>query len=308
MNELTYKRLLAVVAASMCFSGFLAQGALAQSAIPGEKDKVLRVCADPNNLPLSHENQQGFENKIAELFARELGWKLEFFWFPQRMGWVRNSLRAQVPQEKRYKCDLVMGVSEDFDQGAPTVHYFRSTYAMAFLKGRGLDNIKTPDDLLKLPPEQLKKLRFGAFAQTPAVDWLLRHNLIDQMVPYQRMTGDPQQYPGEIVEKDLVDGKIDVAFAWGPIAGYFGKNAKNANIVVVPFKPDAEIKFDYAIAMGVRRGEKEWLETVNKLIEKNRTEIERILLEYGVPLIDDKGQVITKAGTGYYTPRQAPSK
>ncbi len=282
--------------------------AFAQTPLPGEKDKVLRVCADPNNLPLSHENQAGFENKIAELFAHELGWKLEFTWFPQRMGWVRNTLRAQVPQEKRYKCDIIMGVPEEFDQAATTTHYFRSTYAMVFLKGRGLDGVKTTEDILKLPPEQLKKLRFGTFAQTPAVDWLLRNGLIDQMVPYQRMTGDPQQYPGQIIEKDLVDGKIDVAFAWGPIAGYFAKNAKSANIAVVPFKPNPEIRFDYAIAMGVRRGEKEWLETVNKLIEKNRTEIERILLDYGVPLIDDKDQVITTAGTGYYTSREAPKK
>lgn len=298
------ERTLAAAGAALLFL-LAAPLALAQAPLPGEKDKVLRVCADPNNLPLSHENQQGFENKIAELFARELGWKLEFTWFPQRMGWVRNTLRAPVPQEKRFKCDIIMGVPEDFDQAATTVHYFRSTYAMAFLKGRGLDDIKTPDDLLKLPRDELGKLRFGVFAQTPAVDWLLRHNLFDQAVPYQRMTGDPKQYPGEIIEKDLVEGKIDIAFAWGPIAGYFGKSAKNANIVVVPFKPDPEIRFDYAIAMGVRRGEKEWLETVNKLIEKNRTQIERILLDYGVPLIDDKGQFITVAGSGHRAARPA---
>lgn len=307
MTQPILHRFFAIAGAVGCFL-CAPQLTLAQTPLPGEKDRVLRVCADPNNLPLSSENLQGFENKIAELLARELGWKLDFTWFPQRMGWVRNTLRAPVPQEKRFKCDIIMGVPEDFDQAATTVHYFRSTYAMAFLKGRGLDGIKTPDDLLKLPPEQLKKLRFGVFAQTPAVDWLLRHNLFEQAVPYQRMTGDPKQYPGEIIEKDLVAGKIDVAFAWGPIAGYFGKNAKDANIVVLPFKPDPEIKFDYAIAMGVRRGEKEWLETVNQLIERNRTEIERILLEFGVPLIDDKGQIIKVAGGGYHAPRPAAPK
>jgi quinoprotein dehydrogenase-associated probable ABC transporter substrate-binding protein len=308
MTQHTLHRFVAVVGATCLLLGFAPRGVRAQAPLPGEKDKILRVCADPNNLPLSSENREGFENKIAELFAKELGWGLDFTWFPQRMGWVRNTLRAPVPEEKRFKCDIIMGVPEDFDQAATSVHYFRSTYAMAFLKGRGLDGIKTPDDLLKLPPEQLKKLRFGVFAQTPAVDWLLKKNLFDQAVPYQRMTGDPKQYPGEIVEKDLVDGKIDVAFAWGPIAGYFGKNAKGANIAVVPFSPDPEIKFDYAIAMGVRRGEKEWLETVNKLIEKNRTQIEQILLDYGVPLIDDKGQFVRTAGAGYHAPRPALPK
>ncbi len=293
---------MALAAAAICLFGVPVYGAFAQDALPGEKDKVLRVCADPNNLPLSNENRQGFENKIAELFAQDLGWTLEFTWFPQRMGWVRNTLRAAVPEEKRFKCDIIMGVPEDFDQAASTRAFYHSTYAMAFLKGKGMDGLKDPNDLLKLPPEQLKKLKFGVFAQTPAVDWLLRNNLFDQAVPYQRMTGDPKQYPGEIVEKDLVEGKIDVAFAWGPIAGYFGKNAKGAEIVVLPFKPESEIKFDYAIAMGVRRGEKEWLETVNKLIEKNRTKIEQILLDYGVPLIDDKGQFIKVAGTGYHAP------
>jgi len=300
------QRLLAAIAASICLAGLPVKGVFAQSVIPGEKDKVLRVCADPNNLPISHENQQGFENKIAELFAQDLGWKVEFTWFPQRMGWVRNTLKAEVKEEHRYKCDIIMGVPEEFDQGAASRPFYHSTYAMAFLKGKGLDGVKDPNDLLKLPPEQLKKLRFGTFAQTPAVDWLLRNNLIDQMVPYQRMTGDPKQYPGEIIEKDLVEGKIDVAFAWGPIAGYFGQNAKGAEIVVLPFKPDPNIQFDYVIAMGVRRGEKEWLETVNKLIEKNRTKIDQILLDYGVPLLDDKGEIVKVAGSGYRKPAAAP--
>ena len=299
----------ATTACLIALAGFsLIPSAYAQSEIPGAKDQVLRVCADPNNLPLSSENRLGFENKIAELFAKDLGWKLEFTWFPQRMAWVRNTLRAPVPDEKRYKCDLIIGVPEGFDQAATTQHYYRSTYAAAYVKGKGLDGVKTPDDLLKLPPEKLKSLKFGVFGASPPADWLLKHNLFDQAVPYQRMTGDPKQYPGEMIEKDLVNGKIDVAFAWGPIAGYYGKNAKNAEIVVLPFKPNSEIKFDYAIAMGVRRGEKEWRDRVEQLIAKNQTQIEEILLDYGVPLLDDKGQFITVAGAGFRSPPPPVSK
>jgi quinoprotein dehydrogenase-associated probable ABC transporter substrate-binding protein len=279
-----------------------------QSEIPGARDQVLRVCADPNNLPMSHEDRQGFENKIAELFAKDLGWKLEFTWFPQRMAWVRNTLRAPVREEKRFKCDLIIGVPEGFDQAATTRPYYRSTYAAAYVKGKGLDGVKTPDDLLALPPEKLKSLRFGVFSASPPGDWLLKHNLFEQAVPYQRMTGDPKQYPGEMIEKDLVEGKIDVALAWGPIAGYYAKSAKNAEIAVAPFKPGSELRFDYAIAMGVRRGENEWREMVEKLIAKNQTRIEQILLDYGVPLIDDKGQFITVAGSGARSPLSASEK
>src|SRR5512134_2228750 len=242
--------------------------ALAQQPAVGD-DGVLRVCADPQSLPLSNRKQAGYENKIAELLATDLGWKLEYTWFPQRMGFIRNTLRATDSTTERFKCDLVIGVPAGFELAATTKPYFRSTYALAYVKGRGLDSVKAPEDLLKLPPETLSKLKFGVFMQTPPVDWLLRHKLFDQAVSYQRQSGDPEAYPGEIIEKDLSGGKIDVAFAWGPIAGYFAKMAPKGNIEVVPFKPDPEIKFDYTIAMGVRYGEKDWRAKVEQLVEKN---------------------------------------
>ncbi|HEX6828431.1 MAG TPA: substrate-binding domain-containing protein, partial [Burkholderiales bacterium] len=263
----------------------LAVPAIAQQPVPGD-DGVLRVCADPQNLPLSNRKQEGYENKIAELLARDLGWKLEYTWFPQRMGFIRNTLRAREPDSERYKCDLVIGVPVGFELASTTKPYFRSTYALTYVKGRGLDSVKTPEDLLKLPPEKLGKLRFGVFGQSPPVDWLLRHKLFDQAVPYQPQTGDPEAYPGEIIEKDLSAGRIDVAFAWGPIAGYFAKMAPKGNIAVVPFKPDPEIKFDYAIAMGVRFGEKDWKARVDQLVEKDGPRIQAILASYGAPLLD----------------------
>lgn len=255
-------------------------------------DKVLRVCADPNNLPLSNRKEEGYENKIAELLAKDLGWKLEYTWFPQRMGFIRNTLRARDAADERYKCDLVMGVPVGFELAATTKPYYRSTYALAYVKGRGLDGVKTPDDLLKLPPGTLSKLKFGVFGQTPPVDWLLRNKLFDQAIPYQIQTGDPQQYPGEIIQKDLTAGTIDVAFAWGPIAGYFAKMSSGGNIMVVPFRPEPEIKFDYSIAMGVRYGEKEWKETVQKAVDHNLPAIQGILASYGVPLVDDQDKIV----------------
>lgn len=259
---------------------------------PQEEEKVLRICADPNNLPISNQAREGYENKIAELIAQELGWKAEYTWFPQRMGFIRNTLRAKIPNSDRYKCDLVTGVPTGYELTATTKPYLHSTYAMVFVKGKGMDDIQTPEDLLKLPPEKLSNLKLGAFAQTPPIDWLLKHGLINQLIPYTRQSADPAEYPGEIIERDLVDGKLDVAFVWGPIAGYFGKKVTKANVSVVAFKPQPGYQFDFNISMGVRFGEKEWKERIEKLLEANRGKIQAILASYDVPQLDEAGNVI----------------
>ena len=270
----------------------LSPGASAQQSGPASGEQVLRVCEDPNNLPFSNRTGEGFENKIAELLARELGWTLEYTWFPQRMGFIRNTLRSRDPDSNRFKCDLVMGVPVGFELAATTKPYYRSTYALVYAKGKGLDGVTAPEALLQVEPGKLKSLKLGVFDQTPPVDWLLKHNLYDQAVSYQRQSGDPERYPGEIVEKDLRNGVVDVAFVWGPIAGYFAKSAASAPVVVVPFKPDPEMHFDYRIAMGVRFGEREWKEKIERLIDANRPRIRAILDAYGVPQLDDDGRII----------------
>ncbi|MBI4986367.1 MAG: quinoprotein dehydrogenase-associated putative ABC transporter substrate-binding protein [Rhodocyclales bacterium] len=269
--------------------------ALPRCVAAAEEGGVLRVCADPNNLPLSHRNGAGFENRIAELFARDLGWKLEYAWMPQRMGFIRNSLRARNEGSDSYRCDLVMGLPVGFELAATTAPYYRSTWVLVYVRGQGLDTVAAPDDLLKLDPVKLQALRLGAFGMTPPVDWLARHHLLDQIVPYRPQTGDPEQYTGEIVDKDLRAGKIDVAFVWGPIAGYFASRDPERRLAVVPFAPDPAIKFDYAMAMGVRFGERQWKTRVEQLIDRNREGIRAILAAYGVPLLDDAQQVAQPA-------------
>jgi mxaJ protein len=271
----------------------IASAAYAQ--IPGAQDKSLRVCADPNNLPLSHRNLEGYENKIAALFAQELGWKLEYTWFPQRIGFIRNTLRAREGPTDRFKCDLVMGVPTEFELAATTRAYYRSTYAMVYEKGRGLDTVTRPEDLLKLDPARLREIRFGVFAQTPPVDWLLKHRLFEQAISFSRQSGDAEAYPGQLIVNELAEGRIDVAFAWGPIAGYFASRARKPEMAVVPFPPSREIRFDYPIAMAVRFGEKEWRARVDDLIAKNKERIEAILVSYGVPLLDERGELMRPA-------------
>ena len=276
----------ALLAGGACALASLGSPAHAQDALEPGQDKVLRVCQDPNNLPLSNRAQAGFENKIAALFAQELGWKLEYTWYPQRMGFIRNTLRAKEENSDRFKCDLVIGVAKGFDLAATTRPYYRSTYAMAYVKDKGLDRVRSLDDLLALDAGQRKKLRFGAFAGSPVTDWLLQNGLMEQVTWYQSQTGDAEQYPGEIIEKDLASGKIDVAFAWGPIAGYFAKNTRTAPIVAIPLVSRPGMKFDFEIAMAVRHADKDFRQRIDALIVANEAKIQAILAQYGVPLLE----------------------
>ncbi len=273
-------------AAALAAAAAFTQGAQAQD---DGGAKVLRVCQDPNNLPFSSRDGRGLENRIAALFADKLGWKLEHTWYPQRIGFVRNTLRAKVPDTDHYKCDLITGVATGFELGLTTRPYYRSTYALAYVKGRGLDSVQTPEDLLRLDPAVLRKLKIGAFSKSPAVDWLLRNGLIDQMVPYQHQTGDPDQYPGQIIDRDLVNGTVDVAMAWGPIVGYFAKQSTARPIAVVPFMPDSSgLKYDFSIAMAVRHGDKALRDRIDGLIAASGPEIKALLDEYGVPSLPVK--------------------
>ncbi|WP_175720230.1 substrate-binding domain-containing protein [Burkholderia anthina] len=274
-----------LVAAVLC--GAAAGGtARAQGAPRADDgaDGVLRVCADPNNMPLSNSAGEGYENRIASQMASDFGYKLEYTYFPQRIGFVRHTLREQKPDTDRYKCDLIIGVPAGYDMTSTTRPYLHSTYAMVLAKRPELAGIATPDDLLKLPPEQLRKLRIGVFTQTPAVDWLLGHGLIDQAVSYQVQSGDPQRYPGQMIEDDLRAGNVDVVFVWGPIAGYFAKRSGD-RVKLVQFPVTPGIRFDYAISMGVRYGEKSWKDKIDHWIGANQDKIDAILASYDVPLL-----------------------
>jgi mxaJ protein len=246
---------------------------------------ALRVCQDPNNLPFSNVKGEGIENRIADLFGKALGLPVTYYSFPQRMGFIRNTLRFKLPGED-YPCDIVMGVPAGYDQVSVTKPYYRSTYALIFAKGRGLDQVRSSADFLKLDRAILGKLRIGVYDRSPASDWLNKHQLIEQGVPYKIMNADPDQYPGEIIEKDLAAGKLDVAIVWGPIAGYFARRVKKPVLAVVPMKSEPGVKLDYQMAMGVRHGEAQWKQQIEGLIESKQSEIQAILKEYGVPLVD----------------------
>ncbi|MFZ2650769.1 MAG: substrate-binding domain-containing protein [Burkholderiaceae bacterium] len=258
------------------------------AAQDSEPRKALRVCQDPNNLPFSNAGGEGIENRIAELFGRALGLPVTYFSFPQRLAFIRNTLRYKLPGQD-YPCDIVMGVPVGYDQVSVTKPYYRSTYALVYAQGQGLDQVRSAQDFLALDRAKLGKLRIGVFDRSPASEWLSRHGLIDSGVPYKIMDADPQQYPGQIIENDLVSGKLDVAIVWGPIAGFFAKRVKSPALTVIPLKSEPGVRFDYQMAMGVRYGEREWKQQVESLIESKRAEIEAILVDYGVPLVAEAG-------------------
>ena len=281
----TIKAVLAACAAALLAPPVSAQPAV-QPAASTNAPHVLRVCQDPNNMPFSNRALEGFENKIAALLAQDLGWQIAYTWYPQRMGFIRNTLRAKEPGSEQYKCDLVTGVASGFDMGATTRPYYRSTYAMAYVKGKGFDSVRTLDDLLKLPPDKLATVRLGVFAGSPVTEWLLDHGLIERMVSYQAQSGDPAEYPGQMVEKDLAGGAIDIAFIWGPIAGYFAHQVTSVPVVAVPLasQPGTQLEFD--IAMATRFGEAAYKQKIDDAIERNRPRINAILAQYGVPLLN----------------------
>ncbi len=269
-------------------------------AAPAQGDKeagVLRVCADPDSLPQSNERGEGYENRIAEHLARDLGRQVQYTFFPQRMGFVRNTLK-KMDEAQQYKCDVIIGVPRGYELTATTQPYLHSTYAVAFRPQGALEKIESPDDLLRLPPAQLRALRIAIFAGSPAADWLLRNGLLAQAVSYAQQSGDVHENPGVIVERDLEAGKFDMAIVWGPVAGFLvrrhsGQDAWRA----VAFKPDPGIRFDFEISMGVRFGEKEWKNTLDTWIAGHRREIDEILVSYRIPLIDANGNLVASAAT-----------
>jgi quinoprotein dehydrogenase-associated probable ABC transporter substrate-binding protein len=253
---------------------------------------TLKVCIDPGNLPFSNTLGEGIENKIAELFGAKLGLKVEYYAFPQRMGFIRNTLRYRLPGED-YKCDVVLGVPAGYDMVSATKPYYRSTYALVYPKGsKALDRVHAGPELFAVPSDAQKSLHIGVYDKSPGATWLAKHGWEDQAKIYPMLSPDPEQYPGEIIERDLAKGLIDAAIVWGPIAGFYAKRVKSPELVVIPLKSEPGIRFDYAMAMGVRYGEPAWKATIEKLIADNQGALTTILRDYNVPLVDERGEPV----------------
>ena len=262
---------------------------LAAILCPASAEEKFKVCADPLNPPYSTKNKDGFENKIAELFARELGQKVEYTWFAQRIGFIRNTLKAPVSEwdadSDQYKCDIVMGVPAGYELTLTTVPYYKSTYVLLIAKGRGWDDIKDATQLTGLPLKRQEALKIAMFDRGPGTTWLQQNGLLDQGIPYQSMSGDNENNVAMQIDKDFKAKKIDMVILWGPMAAYVTAQSPKNSYTMIPMKSTPGIKFDFAMAMGVRNGDKARKAELDKLIATNAKKIRAIIAGYNIPLL-----------------------
>lgn len=242
----------------------------------------LRVCADPANMPFSNKEGQGFENKLADLLAKDLNIPVEYTWFPQATGFVRNTLGAKT-------CDVVMGYAAGTDPVQNSNPYYKSSWVLVYrvLSEGGLDGIETLSD------ERLKTKRLGVIAGSPPATLLVEHGLIAQARPYPLMVDRRFESPAEKMLTDLVNGEIDGGLLWGPIAGYYVKRTRTPMAIVPLVKEKSETPMAFRITFGIRHGELEWKHQLNDFITKRQPEINKILLDFGVPLLDEQDRPIT---------------
>lgn len=258
---------------------------LTASALPLQAADKFKVCADPLNPPYSDKQLSGYENKIATLFAEQLGQELEYTWLPARIGFIRNTLKAELDNGEGYKCDVVIGVPAGYDLVATTKPYFHSTYVLLIAKGRDWDDIASPSQLANLPLARQEKLKIAMFDRGPGTAWLQKNGLLEQGVPYQTMTGDSQHNVAMQINDDLQKGNIDMVILWGPMAGYVQSQNPKDSFIAIPMQSSPGMKFDFSIAMGVRYGDKQRKEQLNELIDKNFQEIQNIIAGYQIPLL-----------------------
>lgn len=274
----------AALVAAVLLAGPLSLLPLTAQAQDGDR-KSFRICRDPNNLPFQNAKGEGFEDKIAELFAADLGIKTEAFDYPARFNFIRNTLRFKLLGDD-FPCDVVMDVPSGFSQGTiSTKPYYRSTYALAFPRTKALAGVTSVEQFLALPQEKLAKLKIGVIDKSPASDWLAKRGLIDIGVPYRVLVADPDQSSGGIIEADLMAGKLDAVIVWGPIAGYYARRYPDADLLVIPMQSERNVRFDFEIAMAVRIPDKALKQTLDDLISRNQGKIDAILNDYGVPLL-----------------------
>jgi len=241
--------------------------------------RVLRVCSDPNNLPYSNSREEGFENKLAELIARELNAEVQYTWWPLRRGFVRNTLRAG-------ECDVLMGVPSSWELVLATKPYYRSTYVFVTRKDRGL-TIRSLDDPI------LRELKIGVhvigddYANSPPAHALAKRKIVGNLVGYSVYGDYAEENPPAAIIDAVAAGEVDVAIVWGPIAGFFAKR-QAVPLELVPVSPAIDLPFlpfVYDVSIGVRRGEDAFKEELEAILDRKRQEIEALLESYGVPIV-----------------------
>jgi quinoprotein dehydrogenase-associated probable ABC transporter substrate-binding protein len=240
---------------------------------------ALRVCADPANMPFSNEAGEGFENKIAELLAADLGLPLEYTWFPQATGFVRNTLGAK-------RCDVVIGYVAGSEVVQSTNPYYKSAWTLIYRNDRQLDGVESLSDA------RLKGRRLGVVAGAPPATIMVMNGLMERAKPYALMVDRRYESPAEEMIRDIDSGDIDGGVLWGPIAGYYVRKSRTPLTVVPLVHEDRSVPMAYRITLGLRHGETEWKHRLNDFLSLHQADIEAILLRYGVPLLDEQDRPV----------------
>lgn len=250
---------------------------MSAALVVGASATPLRVCADPNNMPYSNKLQQGFENQIAELIAHDLGSQLTYYWFPQRDKFFSKTLDSGV-------CDVVIGVPSGMENLAVTQPYYRSTYVFITRRDSNL-HVHSLDD------PQLRTLKIGVHIfgdqneSPPPVNALIQRGIVRNLVGFSIFGHLDETNPSADLIKAVENRRVDLAIAWGPLAGYFSKHS-TVPLVITPIPDDTSepaLPFHFDIGIGVRRSDTALEQRLNTELIHLRPQIERILRRYGIP-------------------------
>ena len=251
------------------------------------QERVLRVAADPNNLPFSNQRLEGFENKIAELIARELHAKIQYEWHAQRRGFFRETL-------KQGDVDLVLGVPAHFDMALTTAPYYRSTYVFVSRKDRHL-NVSSFDD------PKLRELKIGVQLigndgrDTPPAHALATRGIINNVRGFTLYGDYAKPNPPARIMEAVGEGNVDLAIVWGPLAGFFAKQSK-VPLELAPVAPekDGELRFAFDVSLGVKKSNVELKSQLDKILSEHRDEIDCILDNYNLPRAQHDQQIVNQ--------------
>ncbi len=258
----------------LAFAVLLAPGGTLAQTTDLVDRSALRVCSDPANLPFSNEKGEGFENRLADLIGKKLGLPVVYTWFPQVTGFIRNTLRLR-------KCDLVMGYAQGHELVQNTNHYYRSVYVLLYRSESELAGVDNLDD------PRLKDKSIGIVAGTPPATIMALNGLMGKAKPFHLVVDRRYTSPGEQMMTEISEGVLDAGILWGPIGGYYAKRS-DVPIAVVPLVKESKgPRMAYRITMGLRPNEPEWKHQLNALISAHQQEINTILLDFGVPILDE---------------------
>jgi quinoprotein dehydrogenase-associated probable ABC transporter substrate-binding protein len=267
-------------AATLCAQRVHAQGAALDVELELVDPKVLRVCADPSNLPFSNEKGEGFENKLSELLAGKLNKTLAYTFYPQSTGFVRNTLGSR-------RCDLIPGFPQGDELVQSTNPYYRTAYALVVRPDSDLVDVDSLRD------QRIRDKRIGIVAGTPPSTYLTVYGEMKKAKPYPLVVDTRVDSSARAMIHDLESGEIDAGVLWGPLAGYYAARATPPMRVTLLLKEAGGPPMTFRMAMGVRASDQNWKRQLNRLIADNQTEINQLLLNFGVPLLDEQGRAIT---------------